>query len=718
MKKMSMIVSLFILLFIPVTTQAQTPPDKADLYQPVSVRESLYQTLAAQAEAEGSVRVIVGLNTPFATAGQLSRSQIAHQQQRIRHAQTALRDSLSSTATVIQQYEHIPFMALNVDAETLAQLQANPAVSSLEEDSLYRPLLNKSVNQIGASNAWQVGYTGEGWTIAVLDTGVDSTHPFLQEKVVSEACYSNAKEAFFAFSLCPNRGVSQIGPGSGRHCNIGGCSHGTHVAGIAAGQNADFAGVARDAKIIAIQVFTEIRLPSLCSRYGIFPCILSHKSNQIAALDRVYQLRNEFKIAAVNMSLGGEQYFDVGSCNANNLAIKAIVDQLRSVGIPTIAASGNNGYKFSMTAPACISSVISVGAVDDFDRVPRFSNSAAFLDLLAPGNDIISSIPGNRYDSFNGTSMAAPHVSGAWAIHKQVNPAASIDDILAYLKRTGKVVLDDGSNVRTPRIQIDSGLSRPAVSLAVSADKSSPQAGEIINYRYHVKNNGNIKLAVTVQDAALGRVSLNKNSLSPGEEATGQASYTVRPSDIQKLPDPIINQATVTGVPTFGERVTDQFKTVVYPVYSPETLTLQPSNTLTYTLTTADQILSITVPPDALPTSMTQLTYLRTRQANGLPAFFGGYAFTLTPNSPAPQPISPSLRLTVDYTNLQLPSVINESDLTIYSYDNSSPQWLRSTVVTSDTVANTIRFTQAQFRAVALAGKPATGILYLPIIGQ
>jgi subtilisin family serine protease len=123
-----------------------------------------------------------------------------------------------------------------------------------------------------------------------------------------------------------------------------------------------------------------------------------------------------------------------------------------------------------MSAPACISSAISVGATDDFDNIPSFSNIASFLDLLAPGVNITSSVPGGGTTPYNGTSMATPHVTGAWAVVKSYKPDATIDELLAVFKSTGTLVDDNrlsGTVQNIPRINVDqviSALNAPPVA--------------------------------------------------------------------------------------------------------------------------------------------------------------------------------------------------------------------------------------------------------------
>jgi subtilisin family serine protease len=334
----------------------------------------------------------------------------------------------------IHKYKYTPYIAMTVDTETLDAIFASPDIVNVEEDFLV-PLavdLNWSIDRIGAIQLHDSSITGAGVAVAILDTGVDKTHPFLEGSVVSEACYST--------NLCPVD-LAPTDPGSampyGGSCPFGECDHGTHVAGIVAGRrgvvDSPGPGAAPEAGIIAIQVFSLSG-----SDMGAW------NSDIKKGLERVYELRNTFNIASVNMSLGGGLYS--GTCNSSDAgytpALKASIDNLREAGIATVIASGNNGSCGAISYPACISSAISVGATTDSDAVASFSNSASFLSLLAPGLWITSSIPGSGYATWGGTSMATPHVAGAWALMKQVNPLATVDTILNLFTSTGMGVKD------------------------------------------------------------------------------------------------------------------------------------------------------------------------------------------------------------------------------------------------------------------------------------
>jgi hypothetical protein len=377
----------------------------------------------------------------------------------------------------IRKYKYTPHIAMTVDSTTLDALISSPDVISVEEDIPIPPLLDLSVPRIGAAQLHENSVTGSGWAVAVLDTGVDKTHPFLLDSVVSEACYSsNANDPdYVSTSLCPGGVEESILEGSampyGDNCPTGECDHGTHVAGIVAGRSGIIGspgpGVAPEAGIIAIQVFSQFVSLKYCGSSQ--PCIRSFTSDQMAGLERVYELRNTNSIASVNMSLGGEGYPD--NCDMYYESMKEGIDLLRAAGIATVIASGNNGYCGAISAPACISSAISVGATDEDDTVAIFSNSAPFLSLLAPGQWIESSVPGGVYGEWAGTSMAAPHVAGAWALMKQANPDATVDEILSSFTSTGLSVTDPYcSSVTKKRINVyeATSLLKGYANLAVS----------------------------------------------------------------------------------------------------------------------------------------------------------------------------------------------------------------------------------------------------------
>jgi subtilisin family serine protease len=197
------------------------------------------------------------------------------------------------------------------------------------------------------------------------------------------------------------------------------------VAGIAAGAGASFSGVGRGASIIGVNVFARISAAAC----GGSPCLAAYTSDVIRGLEHVFSLRNTYSIAAVNMSLGGGLVASQSACDSANASTKAVIDNLRSVGIATVIASGNAGSATAIGEPACISTAVAVGSTTKQDGMSSFSNSSPMVDLLAPGSSITSSITGNGFGPKSGTSMSTPHVAGAWAVLKQLKPTASVTEV-------------------------------------------------------------------------------------------------------------------------------------------------------------------------------------------------------------------------------------------------------------------------------------------------
>ncbi len=444
--------------------------------------------MISKAQINGRLPVIVQLKVDTLPEGLLTSNARSIQKDKIKNSRTTLLKKLNKyKPTRIKKFQHLPMTAMEIDPEGLKALLTDFNVAAVYEDRLVKSTLTDSTSLIGSTSSTTSGADGNGQVVAILDTGVDSNHPFLSGKVVHEACFSKTTSS--STSVCPDGNNSQIGSGAAIPCSIGGCTHGTHVAGIAAGKGTGFSGVAPEANIMAVQVFSRFEAEN-CS--GSSPCVLSYTSDLISGLEHVYSQKSNFNISAVNMSLGGGNYPQ--ACDDTQTPMKAAIDLLRSVGIATVVASGNDGYTNALSFPACISSAISVGATSKSDSVASYSNSVDILDILAPGSSIQSSVPGTGYSSMSGTSMATPHVAGAFAALRSKQPTGSIDEFLSVMKSTGIQITDTRNNIIKPRLQLDLAAQSFSTFNNISHDFDPDGKADIfwrhsvvgINWMYHM----------------------------------------------------------------------------------------------------------------------------------------------------------------------------------------------------------------------------------------
>lgn len=427
---------------------------------------------AAQNSGTARERVFIALNVDTLPEPQLSAAAVNEQRALIQAAQAVVPLLLgpNATARVRIRYQTLPYLVAEIDPATQARLLASPLVREITPDPLYKlqiespaPALTSSANLVvGAPEAWANGFDGRGQSVAVIDTGVDRNHPALAGRVVFEGCFTN--------NDCAGGTDVVIGAGAAQPFACSQCAHGTHVAGIIAGRDGNFSGVAPGANIVALNAFTlfgdddgdddleddDIADDPFCGN-GPALCTGSYISDQVLALEYVYLYRNIYNIAAVNMSLGSPNTFGAVCDNVPGVyqPFLDMVATLRLVDVAVIAASGNSSDSDGMSSPACFSQVISVGAVNDGDGVAGFSNATDFLDLLAPGVGITSSMPGGVYGTMNGTSMATPYVSGTWAIMRQIYPSLTLDETLDRFKRTGRLVNDARNGLTFPRLQVN-----------------------------------------------------------------------------------------------------------------------------------------------------------------------------------------------------------------------------------------------------------------------
>ena len=469
---------------------AAAPPDAAAL---AAAQAVALDQLEAKAELGGELPIIVQLRTealpalepPADQGGNPPRAErnLRDRATRVARAQDRLAANIAATIpggpARLNRFRYLPLGALHADRATIRRLRQLPEVLSITEDRPHPPLLNASVPHIGGDLAYDLGYTGAGQTVVIIDTGVQTSHPYFSGRVLSayEACFSGSSIGSGSgvatgsgvagiVSLCPDLDPcagtyhypanTACGVGAGFTCPAGGlCWHGTHVAGIAAGDNSTYRGVAPAASLISIQVFL--------TENG---SLVAYDSDIIAGLQHVLalsQIHADLHIAAINMSLGGDTYASTLACNLASDPTKTAIDALRAVGIATVVAAGNSYNRTAISTPGCISSAVSVGATDNSDTIAYFSNLSTPLSLFAPGVSVYAAVPTDGVGGASGTSMATPHVTGAFAVLRQKAAerllSPSVDNLLAALRLSGIPIIDSGNSYSTPRIQIDQALA-------------------------------------------------------------------------------------------------------------------------------------------------------------------------------------------------------------------------------------------------------------------
>ncbi len=335
----------------------------------------------------------------------------------------------------LKDYSVLPVMQVRIKSQrALEKLLSHTKVLSVDENKSFTPTLTQSLPLVGQPTVFSSGHTGEGTTVAVLDTGVDYT------RTAFGSCSSPSGECkvSVAMDFAINDGFPDD-PAS---------MHGTNVAGIVL-------GVAPLAKIAALDVFEG----------G-----LAWSDDIISAINWCIANRVTYNIASINMSLGGiSSPSPKPATDSWGIAITSAINS----GIVVVAASGNNGYKNAISLPAAYEGVVSVGAVYDSsfggsltwgggtctdnapseDQVTCFSNSASFLTMLAPGAMIDAA-----GINMGGTSQATPHVSGAAALLRQTYPDETVSQLVGRLVQ-GPSVTDSANGIAKPR------LSLPTISV-------------------------------------------------------------------------------------------------------------------------------------------------------------------------------------------------------------------------------------------------------------
>jgi subtilisin family serine protease len=360
---------------------------------------------ALGASPDGFLEVVVLLRPP----ADRSPAAIAVQEELVLAALTEREFRLG------HRFRNLAALTGSARAEALQVLALHPQVARVGLAGEGIPALDQSVPYIRADRVQtQLGITGQGVTVAVLDTGVDSDHPDLADSLVPGALHFLGNGA-------------NVGPGAEDFDG-----HGTNVTGIIT-SNGGVApvGVAPETGVLALQVINPATGTGFLSDWA-------------AAIDHVVSVKDQHpRLVAINVSLQSSTLFTGCPCdgaNATNQLLAGAIQAAAQAGIVTVVASGNNTQCDRMASPACISGAIAVAGVRIAgvpDQISTTTNLSPCIDLAAPGVQILSTGLAGGTLSLSGTSQAAPHVSALLALMADRRPGIPATLFPGLIRATG-----------------------------------------------------------------------------------------------------------------------------------------------------------------------------------------------------------------------------------------------------------------------------------------
>lgn len=449
--------------------------------------------IKAVAQRDGRAEVMLTLRTPI-FGGHLSQASLRAQ---TRAQATALREVLAAAGIDHTKWRSMAMFGAMSGWLTPAQVdaltqRADARVLVVEPVKPVATMsLATSTAMMNAPAAWAKGYRAAGQNIVVLDNGTQASHAFLrnasgQSRVVFETCFgtNGVSNGITYRSACPSADANGDGPlgqpGSAAPvagCSAGQelvCSHGTHVAGIAAGRSgtgtpSGVQGLSPEAGIVGIQVFSF-------DQARIKPPIATNV-DLVAAMEAAARAMTEpptNSAFTLNLSLGGGGYS--GPCGSMVPAFSNAVATLRNIGVPVVAATGNENYLGRVAFPACVPGVVQVSSVNNDGvgstrsvfgtsngvtygaNLARPTQFPAEYIWLAPGGgggtSVRSSVlgaPGStNLDRMQGTSQAAPHIAGIYAMVKSASPAATLNEVSEWIRNSGSVSVPIPMCTQTP----------------------------------------------------------------------------------------------------------------------------------------------------------------------------------------------------------------------------------------------------------------------------
>lgn len=446
---------------------------------------------------------------------------------------------------VERTFAFVPVLLLRAPRAAAAALAGDPRIERVRPNGRVRALDAEGDGLMRVPELRAAGVDGTGITVAVLDSGVDYTHPELPlgTKVVN------------LYDAIDHDGDARDGYG-----------HGTPVAGIIAGLTT---GVARGAKVAAVRVLDTLGEGSDAQVLEGIDAVLASIAEG-----------NPHAIRVLNLSLGG--YFDgaappePGRCDLLAPDYKAAFDLLAQAGILVVAASGNGGCTSGIVLPACVSNALAVGAVYDANVSPQafgrghclpagcsdsapaadaiacYSDSGDRLDVLAPAH--CATAPrngGGSYSCFGGTSAAAPYAAGVAALLFGAEPDRRPTEVKAALRETGKAILDSRNGVTRNRIDAPAALAALR-----SAPAGTARAELLVPVVLDVVGVGEARflseLTLTNRGTTAARLEATytpATGMFPGAAGGGTVAETLAPGEQRVIPDAIAWLRTAKGLP-------------------------------------------------------------------------------------------------------------------------------------------------------------------------